>query len=126
MQAGTPEVKLPKTSPWPDVNTTDPNFPAYVWARQKGITFGWSDGKFHAEAGVSNATVAAFAYRAAGSPAVTGTSSYKDVTPGSAFYREILWAQQNKVVLNASGVFDAQHMVTRAELATLIAAYRAR
>lgn len=126
VQAGTPEVKLPKTSPWPDVKTTDPNFPAYVWARQKGITFGWSDGKFHAEAGVSNATVAAFAYRAAGSPAVTGTSSYKDVTPGSAFYREILWAQQNKVVLNASGVFDAQHMLTRAELATLIAAYQAR
>ena len=126
IQAGTPEVKLPETSPWPDVKTTDPNFPAYVWARQKGITFGWSDGKFHADAGVSNATVAAFTYRAAGSPAVTGTSSYKDVTPGSAFYREILWAQQNKVVLNANGTFDAQHMVTKAELATLIAAYQAR
>ena len=126
VQAGTPEVKLPETSPWPDVKTTDPNFPAYVWARQKGITFGWSDGKFHADAGVSNATVAAFTYRAAGSPAVTGTYSYKDVTPGSAFYREILWAQQNKVVLNANGTFDAQHMVTKAELATLIAAYQAR
>ena len=126
VQAGTPEVKLPETSPWPDVKTTDPNFPAYVWARQKGITFGWSDGKFHADAGVSNATVAAFTYRAAGSPAVTGTSSYKDVTPGSAFYREILWAQQNKVVLNANGTFDAQHMVTKAELAALIAAYQAR
>ena len=126
VQAGTPEVKLPETSPWPDVKTTDPNFPAYVWARQKGITFGWSDGKFHADAGVSNPTVAAFTYRAAGSPAVTGTSSYKDVTPGSAFYREILWAQQNKVVLNANGTFDAQHMVTKAELATLIAAYQAR
>lgn len=126
VQAGTPEVKLPETSPWPDVKTTDPNFPAYVWARQKGITFGWSDGKFHADAGVSNATVAAFTYRAAGSPAVTGTSSYKDVAPGSAFYREILWAQQNKVVLNANGTFDAQHMVTKAELATLIAAYQAR
>ena len=126
VQAGTPEVKLPETSPWPDVKTTDPNFPAYVWARQKGITFGWSDGKFHADAGVSNATVAAFAYRAAGSPAVTGTSSYKDVTPGSAFYREILWAQQNKVVLNASGAFDAQHMVTHGELETLIEAFQAR
>ena len=126
VQAGTPEVKLPETSPWPDVKTTDPNFPAYVWARQKGITFGWSDGKFHADAGVSNATVAAFTYRAAGSPAVTGTSSYKDVTPGSAFYREILWAQQNKVVLNANGTFDAQHMVTKAELATLIEAFQAR
>ena len=126
VQAGTPEVKLPETSPWPDVKTDDPNFPAYVWARQKGITFGWSDGKFHADAGISNATVAAFTYRAAGSPAVKGDSPYSDVAPGSAFYREILWAQQNKVVLNANGTFDAQHMVTKAELATLIAAYQAR
>ena len=126
IQAGTPEVKLPETSPWPDVKTTDPNFPAYVWARQKGITFGWSDGKFHADAGISNATVAAFTYRAAGSPAVQGNSPYSDVAPGSAFYREILWAQQNKVVLNASGAFDAQHMVTQGELETLIEAFQAR
>ena len=126
VQAGTPEVKLPETSPWPDVKTDDPNFPAYVWARQKGITFGWSDGKFHADAGISNATVAAFAYRAAGSPAVKGDSPYSDVAPGSAFYREILWAQQNKVVLNASGAFDAQHMVTHGELETLIEAFQAR
>ena len=126
VQAGTPEVKLPETSPWPDVKTDDPNFPAYVWARQKGITFGWSDGKFHADAGISNATVAAFAYRAAGSPAVKGNSPYSDVAPGSAFYREILWAQQNKVVLNASGAFDAQHMVTHGELETLIEAFQAR
>ena len=125
-QAGSPKVNLPKTSPWPDVKTTDPNYAAYVWARQKGITFGWSDGKFHADAGISNATVAAFAYRAAGSPAVTGNSPYSDVAPGSAFYREILWAQQNKVVLNASGAFDAQHMVTHGELETLIEAFQAR
>ncbi|WP_314704833.1 gluconolactonase [Rothia mucilaginosa] len=126
VQAGTPEVKLPETSPWPDVKTDDPNFPAYVWARQKGITFGWSDGKFHADAGISNATVAAFTYRAAGSPAVKGDSPYSDVAPGSAFYREILWAQQNKVVLNASGAFDAQHLVTHGELETLIEAFQAR
>ena len=74
-QAGSPKVNLPKTSPWPDVKTTDPNYAAYIWARQKGITFGWSDGKFHAEASISNATVAAFTYRAAGSPAVSGVSS---------------------------------------------------
>ena len=126
VQAGTPEVKLPETSPWPDVKTDDPNFPAYVWARQKGITFGWSDGKFHADAGISNATVAAFTYRAAGSPAGKGDSPYSEVAPGSAFYREILWAQQNKVVLNASGAFDAQHMVTHGELETLIEAFQAR
>ena len=126
LQAGAPEVKLPETSPWPDVKTDDPNYPAYIWVREKGISYGWSDGKFHADAGISNATVAAFTYRAAGSPAVRGDSPYSDVTPGSAFYREILWAQQNKVVLNASGAFDAQHMVTHGELETLIEAFQAR
>ena len=68
------EVRLPETSSWPDVKTNDPNLPAYAWARQRGITFGWSDGKFHADAGISNATVAAFIYHAAGSPAVKGDS----------------------------------------------------
>ena len=73
--AGSPKVTLPATSPYPDVKTDDPNYAAYIWVREKGISYGWSDGKFHADAGISNATVAAFTYRAAGSPAVKGRFS---------------------------------------------------
>ena len=126
VQVGAPEMKLPKTSPWPDVKTDDPNFPAYIWAKEKGVTSGWSDGKFHADAGISNATVTAFTYRAAGSPAVKGNSMYKDVTPGSAFYREIVWAGQNKVSLNTGDSFEPRHMVTRGELVTLVLAFQHR
>ena len=123
-QAGSPKVNLPAVSPWPDVKTTDPNFPAYVWARQKGITFGWSDGKFHADAGISNATVAAFTYRAAGSPTLDHDwHSYTDLTPDSAFFREIVWAGQNKVALSTSGTFNPKHMVTRGELEVLMMAF---
>ena len=122
-QAGSPKVDLPETSPWPDVKTDDPNYAAYIWARQKGITFGWSDGKFHADAGVSNATVAAFTYRAAGSPTVQYWSPYTDVAPGSAFFREIAWAGQNKVALSTSGTFNPKHMVTRGELEVLMMAF---
>ena len=122
-QAGSPKVDLPAVSPWPDVKTTDPNYAAYVWARQKGITFGWSDGKFHADAGISNATVAAFTYRAAGSPTVQYWSPYTDVAPGSAFFREIAWAGQNKVALSTSGTFNPKHMVTRGELEVLMMAF---
>ena len=122
-QAGSPKVDLPETSPWPDVKTTDPNYAAYIWARQKGITFGWSDGKFHADAGISNATVAAFTYRAAGSPTVQYWSPYTDVAPGSAFFREIAWAGQNKVALSTSGTFNPKHMVTRGELEVLMMAF---
>ena len=97
LQAGAPKVNLPAVSPWPDVKTDDPNYAAYIWVREKGISFGWSDGKFHADAGISRATVAAFTYRAAGSPAVSGVSSFTDVNPSSAFYREILWSAQHGV-----------------------------
>ena len=119
-QAGSPKVNLPAVSPWPDVKTTDPNFPAYVWARQKGITFGWSDGKFHADAGISNATVAAFTYRAAGSPAVSGVSSFTDVNPSSAFYREILWSTQQYVITPDFGAFNATDLVNRGQLEQML------
>ena len=119
-QAGSPKMDLPKTSPWPDVKTTDPNYAAYVWARQKGITFGWSDGKFHADAGISNATVAAFTYRAAGSPAVSGVSSFTDVKPNSAFYREILWSTQQYVINPDFGSFNATDLVNRGQLEQML------
>ena len=120
LQAGAPEVKLPETSPWPDVKTDDPNYPAYIWVREKGISYGWSDGKFHADAGISNATVAAFTYRAAGSPAVRGDSPYSDVTPGSAFYREILWSTQQYVINPDFGAFNATDLVNRGQLEQML------
>ena len=111
-----PKVDLPEVSPWPDVKTDDPNYAAYIWAREKGVTFGWSDGKFHADAGISNATVAALTYRAAGSPAVQGVSSFPNITPDSAFYREILWVTQQEIINPDNGTFDSTHPVTRGEL----------
>ena len=126
LQAGAPEVKLPETSPWPDVKTDDPNYPAYIWVREKGISYGWSDGKFHADAGISNATVAAFTYRAAGSPAVRGDSPYSDVTPGSAFYREILWAIQNLPTVYGGRYFLPKQLLTRGHLETVLTAFQSR
>lgn len=126
LQAGAPEVKLPETSPWPDVKTDDPNYPAYIWVREKGISYGWSDGKFHADAGISNATVAAFTYRAAGSPAVKGDSPYSDVAPGSAFYREILWASQNLPTVYGGRYFLPKQLLTRGHLETVLTAFQSR
>ena len=126
LQAGAPEVKLPETSPWPDVKTDDPNYAAYIWVREKGISYGWSDGKFHADAGISNATVAAFTYRAAGSPAVKGDSPYADVKPGAPFYREILWASQNLPTVYGGHYFIPKQLLTRGHLETVLTAFQAR
>ncbi|OFQ34499.1 peptidase [Rothia sp. HMSC071C12] len=119
-KSDSPKVDLPEVSPWPDVKTDDPNYAAYIWARKKGVTFGWSDGKFHADAGISRATVAALTYRAAGSPAVQGVSSFPDVKPDSAFYREILWATQQGIINPDNGMFEASQTVNRLELAWMM------
>ena len=126
LQAGAPEVKLPEVSPWPDVKTDDPNYAAYIWVREKGISYGWSDGKFHADAGISNATVAAFTYRASGSPAVKGDSPYVDVKPGSAFYREIVWASQNLPTVYGGSYFLPKQLLTRGHLETVLTAFQSR
>ena len=120
--AGAPHVELPATSPYADVTPDDPDYAAYIWARQKGITFGWADGKFHPEANLSARSTLAFLYRyqrmVAPAPApesssvppssVPKNSSVPDDSPirvsrshwsdyertDTAFWRESLWATQ--------------------------------
>ena len=109
--AGSPKVELPAFSPYADVATSDPDYAAYIWARQKGITFGWADGKFHPEAKLSTPSTVAFLYRyqkAMGqvtpkaptssslpgnqdAPQSSGGWQHK-VREGSAFWREAQWA----------------------------------
>lgn len=67
--AGSPAVKdLPAVSPYADVPVSDPNYAAIIWAADAGITAGWDDGLFHPGDRASRYTLAAFLYRAAGSP----------------------------------------------------------
>ena len=115
--AGSPKVELPDFSPYADVATNDPDYAAYIWARQKGITFGWADGKFHPEAKLSTPSTVAFMYRyqkamghvtpkAPTSASLPRSSSVPGnqgaprsasgwqhkVRQGSAFWREAQWA----------------------------------
>lgn len=115
--AGSPKVELPAFSPYADVASSDPDYAAFIWARQKGITFGWADGKFHPDAPLSTPSTVAFLYRyqkamgqvtpkAPTSASLPGNSSLPGnqdaprsaggwqhkVRQGSAFWREAQWA----------------------------------
>ena len=120
--AGSPKVELPATSPYADVAPSNPDYTAYIWARQKGITFGWADGKFHPEANLSARSTLAFLYRyqrmvapapvpessSLPSSSVPKNSSVPGDSPvrvsrshwsdyertDTAFWRESLWATQ--------------------------------
>ena len=114
--AGSPKVDLPATSPYTDVATSDPDYAAYIWARQKGITFGWVDGKFHPEVKLSAPSTVAFLYRyqkATGkvtpkaptssslpgnqdAPRSSGGWQHKALK-GTAFWSEVQWAVDHRV-----------------------------
>ena len=120
--AGSPKVDLPATSPYADVATSDPDYAAYIWARQKGITFGWVDGKFHPEVKLSAPSTVAFLYRyqkamgqaipkAPTSPSLPKNSSLPGnndtlrsttgwehkALKGTAFWSEVQWAVDHRI-----------------------------
>ena len=120
--AGSPRVELPATSPYPDVQPDDPDYAAYIWARQKGVTFGWVDGNFHPDVQLSPRSIVAFLYRyqrshgkvspslptAAPQPRNGSLPGSKDselstknwateLEEGSAFWRESRWAVQQHI-----------------------------
>lgn len=146
MLAGSPKVELPETSPYPDVQPNDPDYAAYIWARQKGITFGWVDGKFHPEVNLSIASTVAFLYRyqraqgkvPAAKPRPVSSASKKSSLPdGSSergwntvlgwhysFHKESQWAIDQHIwgYISEQSIYEAygQSFIGHTELATML------
>ncbi|MBR5537577.1 MAG: S-layer homology domain-containing protein [Clostridia bacterium] len=83
----------------------------------RGITTGVPGGKYDANGSLTRAQVVTFLYRAAGSPAVSGTTTFKDIVKGEYYYNAVLWASQTGVTNGRSAtVFDPNATVTNAEV----------
>ena len=81
--AGSPEPK--GTVGFADVSADSFYAKAVAWAIENGITGGTGDGLFSPDATCTRAQSAAFLYRAAGSPAVSGSAGFSDVA-ADAYY----------------------------------------
>lgn len=124
--AGSPSVTRPDHSPYEDVDESDPNYDAYLWARKQQITSGWNDGKFHPEAPLSNASTVALLHRADGSSKIqlTGTSPFSDVTSSTPFYRQIVWASRRGVSTVSEGdAFAPTEHTSKARVAMMLYLY---
>lgn len=77
--AGSPDFDTPSTSPFTDVSTNHPFYQEITWASAAGITRGWSDGSFRPLQSISRDAIAAFLYRASGSPTYSVTKDFSDV-----------------------------------------------
>lgn len=124
--AGSPSVTRPDHSPYEDVGESDPNYDAYLWAREQQITSGWNDGKFHPEAPLSNASTVTLLHRADGSSKIqlTGTSPFSDVTSSTPFYRQIVWASRRGVSTVSEGdAFAPTEHTSKARVAMMLYLY---
>ena len=113
------------SEPFADVAEGDWYYPAVRWAYNEGVVGGVSSDQFDPNTPVTRAQMVLMLYRAAGSPAVSGSLSFRDKGAIAPEYADaVLWAQENQVAGGfEDGSFRPDDPVTRAQMAVLLAAY---
>ena len=99
----------------------------YIYAcREADLISAYADGSFGADDNITRAVLVESLYRLAGSPAVTGSSSFSDVADSDEHAAAILWASQNGIVTGYDdGTFAPDASVTRAQMAAIFQRYAA-
>ena len=97
---------------------------AVAWAVENGITGGTSDGMFSPDATCTRAQSVTFLYRAAGSPAVSGSAEFGDVATNAYYADAVAWAAKNGITGGiGGGQFGSGNDCTRGQIVTFL--YRA-
>ena len=85
---------------------------------------GVSATSFNPDGTITRAQFVTILYRAAGSPAVSGTSRFSDVPAGQWYTAPVIWASQNGIVNGVSATsFAPDASVTREQIATFLYRY---
>ena len=118
--AGSPEPET-RTMPFTDVPVGSYYYDAVLWAVENGITKGPSDTTFSPNAICTRAQSVTFLYRASGSPAVSGSAEFSDVST-TAFYADaVAWAAKKGITTGiGGGLFGSGNDCTRAQIVTFL------
>ena len=124
---GKPEPKNASKSPFKDVTKSHPHYKAILWAAQKGITKGYSDGTFGVNKTCTRGHIMTFVWRFKGQPApkTVAKSPFTDVPKNHPYYKAILWGSQKKVTNGmGDGTYGIDLNCTRGQIVTFL--YRIR
>ena len=117
--AGSPEPK--GTVGFADVSAGSYYAKAVAWAIENGITGGTGNGLFSPNATCTRAQSAAFLYRAAGSPAVSGSAGFSDVAADAYYAQAVAWAKEHGITGGiGGGLFGSANDCTRAQIAAFL------
>ena len=117
--AGSPAPK--GTVSFADVPADSYYAKAVAWAVENGITGGMGNGLFSPDAACTRAQSAAFLYRAAGSPAVSGSAGFSDVAADAYYAQAVAWAKEHGITDGiGGGLFGSANDCTRAQIAAFL------
>lgn len=118
------EFRLSAYTPFADVSPNAWYFEAVSFVYDRGLMEGTSNYAFSPDADLSRGMLAAILYRMAGSPEVSGYSTFGDV-PTTAYYaRAIAWAQDHGIVTGVSAEsYKPDSPVTREQLVAILSRY---
>lgn len=107
-------------NPFTDITSDMYYYDAVLWAVENGVTNGISATTFSPDATVTRAQAVTFQWRAAGSPAVSG-SNFADVADSAYYAGAVSWAVANGVTNGTGGSnFSPDVGVSRAQAVTFL------
>ena len=117
-----PVVSIDVTEMFTDV-TKNWAYPGIQYCVTHGIMGGMGDGTFAPTGTTTRAQIVQILYNLEGTPAVSGTTPFTDLT-ANWYKPAILWAYQNNVVAGTSPTtFDPERPVTREQIAVILTQY---
>ena len=117
-----PVVSVDVTQMFTDV-TKNWAYPGIQYCVTHGIMGGMGDGTFVPTGTTTRAQIVQILYNLEGTPAVSGTTPFTDLT-ANWYKPAILWAYQNNVVAGTSPTtFDPERPVTREQIAVILTQY---
>ena len=97
---------------------------AVEYVKDNGIMNGTSATTFSPESSMTRAMLVTVLYRASGSPAVTGSANFTDVSSNAYYTDAVAWASANGIVTGyGNGHFGSNDPVNRAQIATILWRY---
>ena len=119
------EVKPPVAdyAAFSDVPVGSTFFAPVSWLRDTGLGTGYPNGTYKPGGSVTRGAMAAFLYRAAGSPSYTppGQATFSDVPVGSTFFKPVEWLNSKQITTGmGDGRFGVNGSVNRATMAAFL------
>ena len=122
--AGQPEPKA-TTCKFKDVKATDYYYKACIWANEKHIVEGYTDGTFGPKIVCARRHAVTFLWRLAGRPEPkTDKCRFTDVNSGEYYYQPVLWATETGILAGyPDNTFRPNGDCVRRQMATFLYKY---